>query len=107
VTLRQRQPPLRDPGYLAWLRKQRCACCKQAPPCDAAHLRATSFVYGKAGGIGMKPDDRWALPLKHNHHMAQHAHGNELEWWAAQGVENPFDLCVTYYKRYLLTKGID
>ena len=57
--------------------------------------------------MGVKPDDRWALPLKHTHHMAQHAHGNEVEWWKLQGVENPFDLCITYYKRYLRTKGME
>jgi hypothetical protein len=107
VTLRQRQPPLRDPGYLKWLRSQRCVCgCLQAPPCDAAHLRARSFKHGKDKGWG-KPDDRWALPLKHNHHMAQHAHGNELEWWAAHGVPDPFELCIEYYTRYQRIKGSD
>jgi hypothetical protein len=101
--LRQRQPRLKDLGYLKWLRAQRCACgCLQAPPCDAAHLRATSFKYGKTGGWG-RPDDRWALPLKHNHHMAQHAHGDELAWWAAHGVTDPFALAISYYERYQRT----
>jgi hypothetical protein len=101
VTLRQRQPRLRDPAYLLWLRSQRCACgCLQAPPCDAAHLRARSLKHDKASGIGQKPDDRWALPLKHDHHMAQHYHGNELDWWAKRGVLDPFELCIKYYERY-------
>jgi hypothetical protein len=101
VTLRQRKPRLKDPGYLAWLRKQRCACgCLQGPPCDAAHLRATSFLHEKTGGWG-RPDDRWALPLKHNHHMAQHHHPDgELAWWAAHGIHDPFALCIDYYQRY-------
>jgi hypothetical protein len=106
MILRQKQPPLRDPGYLKWLRAQRCACgCLQGPPCDAAHLRASSFEHGKAGGFGIKPDDRWALPLKHQHHMAQHHHGNELLWWAAHGVSDPFALCIDYYQRYQRIKG--
>ena len=102
MTLKQRQPRLRDPGYLKWLRTQRCACgCLQGPPCDAAHLRANSWTYGKdVAGAGSKPDDRWALPLKHAHHMEQHDHGHELGWWAARGVKDPFALCLEYYARY-------
>ena len=98
--LRQRTPRVSDPKYLAWLRKQRCACCGQTGPSDAAHLRASSGQYGKSSGIGQKPDDRWALPLKHFHHMAQHDHGNELDWWKSRGVSDPFALCIEYYERY-------
>jgi hypothetical protein len=107
VSLRQRQPPVRDAGYLKWLRAQRCACgCQIGPPCDAAHLRAMSFQHGKSiTGIGQKPDDKWALPLKHSHHMAQHAHGDELGWWQAHGVSDPHALCIEYYKRYQRIKG--
>jgi len=105
MTLRQRSPRLSDPGYLAWLRKQRCACCQQLPPCDAAHLRASSFAYNKSGGMGYRPDDRWALPLKHLHHMAQHYHGDELGWWESHGVADPFALCIEYYRRYKRSKN--
>ena len=106
--LRQRKPRLRDPAYLAWLRKQRCACgCLQGPPCDAAHLRARSLEHDKESpGIGAKPDDRWALPLKHAHHMKQHDHGDELDWWSLRGID-PFKLCLTYYERYLKEKKQD
>jgi len=105
MTLRQRRSRLSDPGYLAWLRKQRCACCQQPPPCDAAHLRASSFAYGKTNGMGQKPEDNWALPLKHMHHMAQHYSGNELAWWETHGVADPFALAQNYYARYLKLKG--
>jgi len=102
VTLRQRQPRKRDPGYLRWLRAQRCACgCLQGPPCDASHLRASSHKYGKPiTGVGIKPDDKWALPLTHAHHMAAHAWGDERGWWMAHGVPDPFALCLEYYRRY-------
>jgi len=97
-----KQPRLQDPDYLRWLRRQKCACgCHLAPPCDAAHLRASSPEYNKPGpGIGQKPDDRWALPLKHQHHMDQHRFGNEVAWWKAHGVADPFALCLEYYRRY-------
>jgi len=100
--LRQRQPRQTDNGYLRWLRTQRCACgCNQPPPCDAAHLRAASHKHAKPmTGMGRKPDDRWALPLKHAHHLRQHAYGNEVEWWSLQGVSDPFELCRQYYFRY-------
>lgn len=100
--LRQRQPRLADPKYLKWLRTQRCACgCFQGPPCDAAHLRAASHEYDKPiTGFGIKPDDRWALPLKHAHHMRQHDFGNELDWWLSRGVSDPFALCIEHYQRY-------
>jgi len=101
VTLRQRRPRQSDLHYLKWLRTQSCACgCHQGPPCDAAHLRASSLDYDKdITGIGIKPDDKWALPLKHAHHMDQH-NNNELDWWRARGVADPFALCIEYYRRF-------
>jgi hypothetical protein len=100
--LRQRQKRISDPDYLAWLRTQRCACgCLRGPPCDAAHIRATSFIYEKHNaGIGAKPDDKWALPLLHECHMQQHAHGNELDWWQFRGVRDPFALAIRHYRQF-------
>ena len=102
MTLRQRRPRQSDPGYLKWLRTQRCACgCFQPPPCDAAHLRAGSLKYDKpTTGMARRPDDKWALPLKHAHHMNQHQYGNELGWWLIRRVEDPFALCVEHYEKY-------
>ena len=102
MPLRQRRPRQHEPDYLKWLRAQRCACgCLEGPPCDAAHVRASSLEYGKPlAGMGAKPDDRWAVPLKHQHHMSQHSQG-ELHWWALRGIEDPFALCLEHYRRYL------
>lgn len=105
MTLRQKRPRQLDPGYLKWLRTQRCACgCLQGPPCDAAHLRASSRAHDKPmSGMGMKPDDKWALPLCHIHHMAQHfSRLGEIGWWREKGVTDPFALCLSYYERYQL-----
>jgi hypothetical protein len=95
----QRRPRLVDPKYLEWLRNQYCACgCHQPPPCDPAHLRASSLKHDKPlTGMGRKPDDRWALPLKHAHHMKQHEWGDEVGWWKSRGVSDPFGLCNEYY----------
>lgn len=99
--LTQRRPRRPDKRYLQWLRRQRCACgCLQGPPCDAAHLRASSLKHDKPmTGIAAKPDDRWALPLLHAHHMEQHQH-NELDWWRTLGVTDPFQLAIDHYERY-------
>jgi hypothetical protein len=103
TTLRARHSRRHDRGYLDWLKERDCACgCGKGPPCDPAHLRAGSLQYKKIGitGLQEKPDDRWALPLKHACHMAQHAYGNELEWWASRGVRDPFKLCLVLYECY-------
>ncbi len=51
--------------------------------------------------MAAKPDDKWALPLRHSCHMDQHNSGmNELTWWQRHGVRDPFALCVSYYARY-------
>ena len=103
--LRQRKPRLVNDKYLAWLRQQNCACCGQAGPCDAAHLRASSLKYEKDSGWG-RPDDKWALPLKHSHHMEQHHHGDELAWWASRGIRDPFKLAIEHYQRFLRSKQL-
>lgn len=102
IELRQRQPRIFDPSYLAWLRKQGCACgCSKPPPSDAAHLRAGSIAYKKEyPGLGAKPSDSWALPLNRSCHMRQHAFGSEVEWWTAHGVPDPFGRAMRYYAAY-------
>jgi hypothetical protein len=78
----------------------RCACCGQPGPCDAAHIRAGSLAHDKPQtGMARKPDDKWALPLRHAHHMAQHRYGDEVGWWKAHGID-PFATAVRYYKQY-------
>lgn len=100
--LRQRQPRIAEPQYLAWLRKQGCSCgCKSPPPSDAAHLRTGSLLHDKRiTGMARKPDDRWALPLRHDHHMAQHRYGSEVEWWNMHNID-PFARAMRYHAAYM------
>ena len=100
--LRQKQPRIRNEGYLKWLRLKGCCCgCISRAPSDAAHLRAGSLAHDKpVTGMGIKPSDCWALPLRHDHHMAQHRHGSEVEWWNLHGID-PFALAKRYYAQYL------
>jgi hypothetical protein len=99
--LRQRQPRIRDEGYLKWLRQQRCGCgCGKTAPSDAAHLRAANLKYGKEFTGACKPHDFWAMPLNRGCHMRQHESGDELSWWAAHGVPDPFGRAMRYYAAY-------
>lgn len=94
--LRQRQPRLLDPGFLAFLRLQRCCCCGKYPPVEAAHIRIGLFAKG------MKPHDKHAVPLCGWCHRqspyAQHAM-NETEFWARWGLD-PFDIAAKFYAEY-------
>lgn len=80
----------RDPDYLALVRQCPCLHCGTEPS-EAAHVRMASAAYGKASGLGKKPEDRWALPICAEHHRlaknAQHNQG-EHQFWNALDI-NP------------------
>ncbi len=48
---------------------------------QAAHVRS-----GTDGGMGMKPSDRYSVPLCPDCHAQQHRVG-ELSFWAALGID--------------------
>ena len=101
--LTQKQPRLRDPRYLAFLRTKPCCVCGAPPPSEAAHIRSGSTVYCKPPtGMAEKPDDRWAVPLcgpilgvKKGCHRTQHA-GAESKFWRERGL-NPFEIAIKLY----------
>jgi hypothetical protein len=93
--------PGSDPYYLHFVRQCPCLHCGMQPAGEAAHVRFSSGAYHKASGLGMKPPDRWALPLCGEHHRlakdAQHSR-NEREFWRALGI-NPLPVCNKLYKQ--------
>lgn len=101
----QRQPRLLDPGYLAWLRERPCIACRRPPRCDAAHLKMAWPALDKPFSGSLRPDDKYAMPLCRSCHMRQHAHGDELGWWVAQGFFNPPATALKYYAQYGGTGG--
>lgn len=92
----QRQPRIKDPAYLSFVRRQPCISCGKPGPSQAAHVRSG---YPEAGwrptGMAEKPDDTRTLPLCRDCHLdgpkAQHK-GNERRWWQDLGVYPP-DAC--------------
>lgn len=89
----------RDNGYLAFLRRQPCACCSRAAPSDAAHIRMASPSRGKLPtGMQVKPSDRFAVPLNRTCHATQHS-GSEARFWTALNLD-PFEIADRLYAEY-------
>jgi hypothetical protein len=59
----QKNPPTRDPKYLAWIRTQ---------PCAVQNCRACFVEAAHTGdrGLTQKASDREAIPLCHFHHRS-------------------------------------
>ncbi len=95
MTLRQRQPRIKDNKHLAWIREQPCCICGDNTTVEAAHIRTASLAHGKPHtGMAEKPSDAWVLPLCGRHHREQHQTGDELKFWDFHGI-NPFILAIT------------
>lgn len=89
----------RDNGYLAFLRRQPCACCGRAATSDAAHIRMASPSRGKLPtGMQVKPSDRFAVPLSRACHMIQHSM-SESRFWSERGLD-PFEIADRLYAEY-------
>jgi len=67
--------------HLAFLRQLPCVACGKAAPSEAAHVRTAAD-----GGVGMKPADRYAVPLCTTCHVKQHRMG-ELTFWSALRID--------------------
>ena len=94
-----REKPIGDADYLSLVRECPCLSCGLDPCGEAAHVRFSSAAFGKASGLGKKPDDKWALPCCGWDHRvlktAQH-NRNEEEFWASLGI-NALATCVALY----------
>jgi hypothetical protein len=55
-----------DPKYLTWLREQSCCACNRAAPSEAHHATGA--------GMGLRSDDREAMPLCSECHRDLHNH---------------------------------
>jgi len=71
--------------HLAFVRQLPCVACGKAAPSEAAHVRTETD-----GGVGVKPGDRYAVPLCTACHAKQHRIG-ELSFWSALRID---PLCV-------------
>jgi len=82
VARRKSKPDLRRRvQHLAFVRQLPCVACGKASPSEAAHVRT-----GTNGGTGMRPGDRYAVPLCTACHAKQHRIG-ELTFWSALRID--------------------
>jgi hypothetical protein len=76
------KPGLRRRGqHLVFVRQLPCVACGRAAPSEAAHVRS-----GSDGAAGMKPSDRYSVPLCSNCHTLQHQFG-ELTFWSTLRID--------------------
>lgn len=62
----------RHPKHLGWIRLQPCVAGGTAcGPSQATHVRLNT-----GGGMGLKPDDGFCIPLCWKHHQEQHQIGH-------------------------------
>lgn len=89
-----------DGDYLALVRQCPCLKCGMEPS-EAAHVRFASAAFGKASGLGRKPEDRHAVPLCAGCHRldrdAQH-NGGERMFWDLLGI-NPLIVAERLYAK--------
>lgn len=91
ATLGHRRKPNKRSAWkhLAWIR---CLpCTVRSIICDggieAAHVRNGLPPDAKKGGIGLKPGDKWIVPLCHYHHFYEQHEMGELAFWALHGID--------------------
>ena len=84
----------RSPGHLAFIRCLPCVGCGRSAPSESAHIRI-----GTDGGMGLKPSDRYCVPLCGGFtpccHVVQHAVG-ERTFWASLKID-PFDVATALW----------
>ena len=83
-TVARRKPKLdshRRGQHLSFIRQLPCVACGRAAPSEPAHVRT-----GTDGGVGIKPGDRYTVPLCTACHAKQHRIG-ELSFWSALRID--------------------
>lgn len=95
-----RNTRVEEPHHLDAIRKLPCLKCGVEGFTEAAHVRMNSADHGKRSGMGMKPDDKWTVPLCAGCHQndsdSQHRVG-ELTFWHHVGL-NPLLVCEALHK---------
>ena len=85
----------RDERHLKFIRTLPCIKCLDNTTVEAAHVRRSDGRIGKLPtGVGIKPDDRFVLPLCGRHHREEQAKG-EGGFWAER--DDPVLWALTLY----------
>lgn len=84
--MRQRQPRDKNDEHLRFIRSLPCLLCNDNTSTEAAHVRMADRSIAKPNGFGVRPDDRFTLPMCGAHHRDQHE-GNEQQFWTRRGID--------------------
>ena len=68
----RKQSGKRCPSHRKWVRGHCCMACGSSAGIECAHVRV-----GTDGGVGIKPSDKWTVPLCRDCHARQHQIGEE------------------------------
>lgn len=99
----QRDVRERDPGFLAYLRRQLCEArglggCEG--PIEAAHIRYSDKAKGSMNpGMARKNHDRHANPLCRGHHQHDQHRCAERAFWARVG-KDAYDTAAAHYAAF-------
>ena len=97
----------RDPGFLAYLRRQPCEAAHMGGcdgPMEAAHIRFSDAAHGARNpGMQRKAHDRHANPLCRFHHQHDQHRGAERFFWERLG-KDAYTTAAGHYARYLSAK---
>lgn len=89
----------RDDAHLAAVRRLPCLRCDNDPAGVAAHVRLAEAPWKPITGIGIKPDDKWTVPLCDDCHTrdrdSQHNVGEPVFW--ARLLLNPLKIAADLY----------
>src|SRR5882762_6533182 len=106
--VRQRQPRIKDDGFLKFTRTLPCCVCGAIGRSQAAHIRMGNLSLGKEMTGRGKPSDRFVTPLcgpvlgivppMIGCHAEQHTM-NEKVFWHMTGLD-PFIIAALNYARY-------
>ena len=88
-----KQEIIRDKEHLEFLRSLECVVSGSKSCVVSAHIRIGTYC-----GTGLKPSDKYALPLCHYQHHLQHQHGERSFWLPYGGYENAIKLAEFLYK---------
>lgn len=76
-----------DKPHLDFIRQQSCMVCGDDTSVEAAHIRyADARIAKPITGVGIKPDDRFVVPLCGRCHRGQHSRG-ERAWWQIKQID--------------------
>jgi hypothetical protein len=73
------------------------SCVSGKRPCEAHHLKCAG-----GRGVGMKAEDKWALPLTHDEHIngvERVGSKNEFKWFQDRGI-NCLDLATALWTAF-------